>query len=167
VSELPNQEFLFTLAEVAATFVGFSLIGGILKTGEGPARFLLMRDVAQISLTAVAGSLLPYVLLQFGLEGETLWRFSSVGVALGWIIGGAFAYRRATITDALWEWARALFVVGSLGNLGGVGLLLWTACFGGSISGPRYLLALCILLTLAGLMFIWATLQKASDPPVV
>jgi hypothetical protein len=166
LGELPNQEFLFTLAEVAAAFVGFSLIGGILRTADGAARFLLMRDVAQVSLTAVAGSLLPYVLFQFGLQGEALWRVSSVGLTLGWFIGGAFAYRRAGIAGILWDWAPALLVVGSLGNLGGVGLLLWSAFFGGSFSGPRYLLALCMLLTLAGLMFIWATFQKASDPPV-
>jgi hypothetical protein len=166
VSELPHQEFMFTLAEVAAAFVGFSLIGGILRSADdGATRFLLMRDVAQVSLTAVAGSLLPYVLFQFGLEGESLWRISSVGLALGWVVGGAFAYRRASTAGILWEWAPALLVVGSLGNLGGAGLLLWSAFLGGSLSGSRYILALLILLTLAGLMFIWATFQKVSDPP--
>lgn len=83
MSELPHQEFLFTLAEVAAAFVGSSLISSILRTADGGStRFLLMRDVAQISLTAVAGSFLPYLLFHFGLRDERLNLFAVSSVAV-------------------------------------------------------------------------------------
>ena len=166
MTEFPHQEFLFTVAEVAAAFVGFSLIVGILRPAEGAVRFLFLRDVAAISLIAVAGSFLPYVLFQFGVRGEPLWRASSGGLSLGWLTGVAFANRRFTAVGA-WKVVPTLFVFGSLINLGGIGSLLWSVVVGGSLSGPRYALALSLLLAIAGLMFIWAAFQRSADQPAV
>jgi hypothetical protein len=168
VTELPHQEFLFMVAEVAAAFVGFSLIVGILRPAEGAVRFLFLRDVAGISLIAIAGSLLPYLLFQFGVRGEPLWRASSGGLSLGWLIGMAYGIRKFTaVGSPPWKMTPTLFVFGSLINLGGTGSLLWSVLVGGSLSGPRYILALSLLLAQAGLMFIWAAFQRPSDPPAV
>lgn len=168
MAELPHQEFLFVVAEIAAAFVGFSLIVGILRPAEGAVRFLYLRDVAGISLIAIAGSLLPYLLFQFGVRGEPLWRASSGGFSLGWLIGMAYGARAiAAAGSPRWTKAPTMFVSQWLINLGGTGLLLWSVLFGGSLSGPRYTLALSLLLAQAGLMFIWAAFQRPSDPPAV
>jgi hypothetical protein len=167
VSELPHQEFLFTVAEVAAAFVGFSLIGSILRPDDEDPRFLMMRGVAEVSLVAVAGSLLPYLLFQFDVQGEPLWRTSSGGLALAWLVGGGLAYRRANMVEPAWRWAPALFAFGSLGSLSGLGLLIWSVSIGGPLSGPRYMVALSVLLALAGLQFIWATFLRPSGPSAV
>jgi hypothetical protein len=154
---------MFTLAEVAAAFVGFSLVGSILRTTAGSERFLMMRDVAQVSLVAVAGSLAPYVVFLFDVEGDSLWRAASGALLLAWIVGGATAQRRHGLTNVTRR-APRLFVFGSLAHLAGVGLLIWSVFLGGSLTGARYMLALLILLTMAGSMFIWATFQAPSDP---
>ncbi len=168
MTELPHQEFLFTVAEVAAAFIGFSLIVGILRTDEGALRFLFLRDVAAISLIVVAGSLLPYVVFQFGVRGEALWRASSGGLLLSWLIGVAFANRRFdAVGSPPWKVVPRLLVVLSLINLGGIGTLLWSVFVGGALSSPRYVLALSLLLSIAGLMFIWAAFQRSSEPPAV
>ena len=53
--------------------------------------------------------------------------------------------------------------LGRSGSGCGVGLLLWTVVTSGSLSGLRYLLALSILLGLAGANFVWATFRGPSD----
>jgi len=167
MSELPHQEFLFTTAEVAAAFVGFSLISSILRPAGEIQRFLQLRGVAEVSLIVVAGSLLPYVAFQFDVQGEWLWRASSGALALTQLVGGGLAYRRSHMIESLLRSAPRLTAFGTLGNLCGIGLLLWTVFVGGALSAPRYLVALSILLTLAGLMFVWATFLKASDSSAV
>jgi hypothetical protein len=163
--ELPYREFLFTVAEVSAAFVGFSLLVSILKPAEDAVRFFSMRDVATISLIAVAGSLIPYVLFQFGIRGDPLWRASSGGLSLGWLIGLAFSMRRfVALGSPPWR-TPALAAVGGLINLGANGSLWWSVFAGGSLSGPRYILALLLLLSIAGVLFIWAAFQSASNPP--
>ncbi len=165
MTELPHYEFLFTVAEVSAAFVGFSLLVSVLRPAEDVARFLAMRDVAEISLIVVAGSLLPYVLFQFGVREELLWRASSGGLSLVWLMGLAFATRRLAASGSpMWREIR-LKAIASLINLGGNALLWWSMLVGGALSGPRYVLALSLLLSMAGGLFIWAAFQRVSQPP--
>ncbi len=165
MTELPHHEFLFTVAEVSAAFVGFSLLVSVLRPAEDVPRFLAMRDVAEISLIAVFGSLLPYVLFQFGVRDEPLWRASSGGLSLLWLMGLAFATRRLAASGSpMWREIR-LKAIASLINLGGNALLWWSVLVGGALSGPRYVLALSLLLSMAGGLFIWAAFQRVSQPP--
>ncbi len=166
MTELPHHEFLFTVAEVSAAFVGFSLLVSVLRPAEDVPRFLAMRDVAEISLIVVAGSLLPYVLFQFGVREEPLWRASSGGLSLLWLMGLAFATRRMAASGSpRWREIPALSAIGALVNLGGNASLWWSVLVGGALSGPRYVLALSLLLSLAGGLFIWAAFQRVSQPP--
>ena len=75
MNPLPHENLLIALAEVAAAFVGFSLVVGILRArSAGSAKeargFYSMRDVAEIGLVSVFTSLLPLVIHAFGASPD-------------------------------------------------------------------------------------------------
>lgn len=165
---LPHQEFLFTTAEVAATFVGFSLVVSLIRpqSATESVRVVSLRDVAEISLVGVAASLAPYVLFQFQVSLDGLWRIASLLLAMGWIAGFATGFRRLRGAGGVPPWraapafARATALVGVSGNL----LLWWNFFVPGPFSGARYLLSLSLLLTLAGFIFVFAAFHHPRPP---
>jgi hypothetical protein len=80
-----------TIAQVAATFVGFSGVIGIFRRGQSPSESELetfeLRDVVEISVSVVGFALLPFVPTGFGVAEATSWRSCSAAYALG-VIGG-------------------------------------------------------------------------------
>ncbi len=84
LNPLPHENLLTAMGEVAAAFVGFSLVVGVLRarsTGSmnEPRRVYSMRDVAEIGLHAVFMSFLPLVIHVFGASADTTWRVASAG----------------------------------------------------------------------------------------
>ena len=162
--ELPHQAFLFATAEVAAAFVGFSLVVSLFgaNSGRDTVRAVSLRDVAEISLVGVAASLAPYVFFQFGWSQEVVWRATSALLAAGWITGFAFAARRIRSagggrifeTDPGFARFSALLVVA------GIAPLAWNVAVPGAHSSARYMLALLILLSLAGIIFVFAAFHR-------
>lgn len=166
MSALPHQEFLFTTAEVAAAFVGFSLVVSLFspRSSSEAVRAVSLRDVAEISLVGVAGSLVPYVLFQFQVAADTLWRFSSLFLAVTWIVGflfGSRRFRQAGGGSPL-EVAPGFIRVTGLIAMGGSALLWWNVAVPSSFSSARYLLALLLLLTMAGCIFVFAAFHGAA-----
>jgi len=84
---IEHADVVGLVAEVAATFVGFSLVIGLLQPNEPSAsrRRQSMRSVAELGLIAAAGSMLALALDTFGLAPDVVWRLASVLVALLWV----------------------------------------------------------------------------------
>jgi len=164
------------MAEVAAAFVGFSLVAGLL--GAGPAdryRFLSIRDVAEVGLSCAGAALIPSVLHAFELQPETTWRLASAAFSLVWLAGISIGTRRFVRSGipSLAEWwapskgegpqAPRFLVFGPIAAVIGNLLLGWNILSPSSAPG-RYVAALLIYLTVAGLSFIAAVFHGREEP---
>jgi hypothetical protein len=90
-TDAQSIDFLISVAEIAGVFVGFGvLIGAIQRSDEvAPERKALAQGIAIIGLTAMLTALLPPTLREFGLSGQALWFYASIGFFV--IIYVAFA----------------------------------------------------------------------------
>jgi hypothetical protein len=104
VTPLPESEFLFVCAEIAAAFVGFASVVAILGQRRGRDDVSLdafrLRIMLEAGLLTVFAALLPVVLHQAGF-GESTWRVSGgltalIGIPM--IAGAARRFRRAKTT---------------------------------------------------------------------
>jgi len=88
--ESPEFAHLYTLAALAMTFVGFSVIVMVLRQSLGHklTRFdiLLAHVYMEFGLMISAGSLVPPLLMRWELSPSMVWRVSSVVAALPLII---------------------------------------------------------------------------------
>jgi hypothetical protein len=166
LTELPHQDFLFTAAEVAAAFVGFSLVVSVFKptSAADAVRMGSLRDVAEIGLSAIAAAFAPYVLHVFGASAESVWRTSSLLLAIGGFVFFLLGFLRFSRIGGAppWRTAPALaFSSGSLALSGSV-LLWWNVLAPSRLSGSRYVLALLLLLAMAGLIFVFAAFHRSA-----
>ena len=153
--EVAHASLLHTIAEVSAAFVGFSLVAGVLGAGSADQyRFLSIRDVAEIGLVCLAGSLLPSVLHALSFSPEAAWRLASAVFSIAWLGGAMLGIRRFWRSGVGSQAPRLLWlgpVVAIAGNL----LLWWNVLLPAAASG-RYVLALILYLGVSGLSFIAA-----------
>lgn len=81
-----ESNYLFTLATLAVTFVGFSALVIILRQTIGGEMsrldVLVTRIFIQLGFIVAAGAMLPSLLSLLGLPPDLLWRLSSVAAAL-------------------------------------------------------------------------------------
>jgi hypothetical protein len=79
--ELPGGPYLYTLAALAMTFVGFTTIVLILRQVLGreltPFDALLAHIYMELGLLVSIGSMLPSLFAIWGLPQITVWRLSS------------------------------------------------------------------------------------------
>ena len=156
------SEILVTIAEVAAAFVGFSMVVGLLSpdSPDSKQRFNAIRDVAEISLIAVGGSLVPLAAELFAVSEPTLWRACSLGLSVAWLAGGSSSVIRqrkffASLfrDDPAWNWAVVVL------NLAGHTALWWNVVSPAGATAGRYVLSLLALLAVAGVLFVNATFR--------
>lgn len=163
--ELAQEATLHTIAEISAAFVGFSLVGGILGSQTSPRyRFLSVRDVAELGLLGLIGSLAPSALHGFGASLDVTWRAASAifsALWLGTAYIGISRYLRAGITGETPRFLMVNPILAASGNL----LLLWSVVFSGPGAGPRYVVALILLLAIAGFAFIAAVFHRREASP--
>ena len=153
MTPLPESEFLFVCAEIAAAFVGFASVVAILGQRRGRDDVSLdafrLRIMLEAGLITVFAALLPVVLHQAGF-GESTWRVSGgltalIGIPM--LANAVRRFRRAKTTPAS-RMAGAL--VGGLLFLASVVLLLATI---GVLADPvtSYFVALYIYLATAAI----------------
>jgi hypothetical protein len=80
---LENTDTLLAMAEIAAAFAGFAALVSVIRRGsDQPAQashdILRLRLVISSSVAGVAAALAPVGLAGYGLEGDTVWRLSSL-----------------------------------------------------------------------------------------
>lgn len=103
---MEEHGILFTLAEVAVAFVGFSSLVSILgrtRSRDDPRLDAIrMRGLIESSLLVVGGSLLPPILSLYPLSPQAVWR------------GAAFLFFAAGVTLSVLELLRARRLVAEL-----------------------------------------------------
>jgi hypothetical protein len=128
---MEHRDVLQTIAEVAATFAGFtgviSVFGRTGDSNEWPLQGA--RSIIEASLATILFALLPFVIHGFGADSQATWRISS-GCFLALVVGGAVG--------------------------GAMCALLLANLLGFSLGSPAtvYLAALLGPLTVAGLTFL-------------
>jgi hypothetical protein len=86
---MPEEDLLYTLAEIAIAIAGFSGLVTILSRRDGRSADQAALDLQSLqgvlgaSLTVVAFSVLPGALVHMGLSPATAWRGSSAAFSLG------------------------------------------------------------------------------------
>ena len=84
--ELPGSTYLYTLATLAVTFVGFSALVIILRQTLGGEMsrldILITRIFIQLGFIVAAGSMLPPLLALFPWPPAFIWRVSSLAAAV-------------------------------------------------------------------------------------
>ena len=157
---MEHQDLLVIFAEIAAAFVGFSMIVGALgrQTQHSKLRQKFMADVALIGFFVLGGSLLPVVLHANGVSIAALWRVSSLTLLILWLTGyGMYVmalHRFQIPLLAVPLLPKAFVVTGPVIVLIGNGLLAWNVFLGGTGVAGRYLGPLLILLLIATFLFL-------------
>jgi hypothetical protein len=161
------SEILVTIAQVAAAFVGFSMVVGLLSpdSPDSKRRFNAIRDVAEISLIAVGASLVPLAAELFAVSEPTLWRACSLGLSVAWLAGGSSSvirYRKVGVSplrsDPAWTSTVAVLI------LAGNTALWWNVASPAGPTAGRYVLSLLALLAVAGVLFVSATFRSGREP---
>lgn len=161
-----HADLLRLISGLSATFVGFSLVIGLLQPDQPNAgvRVNSMRGVAELALIAGAGALLALLLDAFGLSSETLWRFASATLGAAWAVAHFFASRRFRRAGTTMTRSRSLLLVVVLAY-SGIILLVLNAIAPSASSGARYSAALVLALSASAWLFVRATFEHSDRPP--
>jgi len=154
---VPNLEFLYAVAQVGATYAGFSTLVAVVThrrdTGAIPARIYYM---LLLSIILVAFSFVPSIVQDYGATGATAWKVSSAlyGVAWGtyWINALRQLKLRYRIGDALTTLNKLNTYVVHPGTI----IALFLGAFGvwGNSVGAVYATALFIMLYMSAYLFL-------------
>ena len=165
---MEHNDYLLAIAEVAATFVGFSMVVGAIRPDvrSSGLRRSTMYDVALIGFFVVGGALVPYALTAHQLSPSTVWRIASLSLLVVWVLAYLAALRRfhrahgAAFLAPMW--GSVLAVVNPLVVLVGNGMLLWNVVSPDSGAGARYLVALLGLLLISAYLFLNAVFGDSN-----
>jgi len=168
----PIHDLLGTIGEIAATFVGFSLVVGLFRPADpsGWIRFYSVRDVAQTGLIATGASFLPFAIQAYGWTSTATWRAASAALLVAWVAGAASGIRRRLRTQHVGEQLRGRRVPAVLGAgmaTAGVILLGYNVAVPGPSSAARYVTAVLLILGVASITFMLATFEEPLDPNAV
>ena len=85
--DLPGFAYLYTLATLAMTFVGFCAVVFVLRQGKTKKKtgihVLHSHGYIEIALSSAAAAMLPPLLAVCGLSSLQVWQWSSVMIAIG------------------------------------------------------------------------------------
>ena len=102
--ELPGTVYLFTLAALAVTFVGFSTLVVILRQTLGGTLskldILITRIFIQLGFIVAAGALLPPLFFLLGWQPAIIWRVASLIAAVpSFLFAVTYPMRRRGAVD--------------------------------------------------------------------
>jgi hypothetical protein len=165
LTELAQESTLQTIAEISAAFVGFSLVGGLLGTQSADRyRFYSIRDVAEVGLSCLLGALIPSAIHAFGSRADVTWRLASGIFLVLWSASASIGISRFWRAGVQRHAPRYLWM-GPISGIVGNALLLWSVLLPSASSPARYVLALILLLSFAGVSFIAAVFHGRTAPP--
>jgi hypothetical protein len=163
---LEHLEVLTLTAEIAAAFLGFSYVIGLLQDEQPNAAETqnAMRGVAELALIAGGGSFLALSLNTFALSSDLVWRISSGLTGLSWLIAHYLASRRFRAAGK--PMMRSRLTLGPVPlAVVGVLLLAWNALLPSGYSGARYVAALILALAASALFFVGTTFGSSDERP--
>ena len=130
--DLPGSGYLYTLATLAMTFVGFCAVVFVLRQGKtkksSGVHILHSHGYLEIALGAVAAAMLPPLLAVCGLSELHAWQWSSAIIAAllaahtWYILRRFYEINRWQIPVHVWanQAITALVIVALIGNVFGV-----------------------------------------------
>ena len=156
--DLPGATYLFTLAALSVTFVGFSALVIVFRQTIGGEmsrlEVLITRIFIQLGFMVTASSMLPPLLALFDLPQPLIWRVASLAAAIpSFAFAVTYPARRRVasgVPTPLPVWFDILIM------LSAVAVLAWNSIGIGITPGPGpFAAGLTIILFLSG----WAYLQ--------
>jgi hypothetical protein len=162
--ELAHTDVLTLIAEVSATFVGFSLAIGLLQANQPGAKLRkqAMHSVAELAMISCAGALVVLVVQTFGLSAETTWRVGSGCAALFW--GATFSWaivRYAEAGHSLLKDRRVTYPAAM--SVVGIGLFVMNVAVPTETIGAIHIAGLFLALVTAGYLFLLSTFLIDTD----
>jgi hypothetical protein len=156
-------EYLFLIAELAAAFAGFTAIVSVLNTRTDSRKraldVLRLRAMLEASLGTIALALLPTLLREVGL-GESAWRWAHGGAAVVVVVLYVAQLRRGFAPEMRSTPGYSQTTANYLAGLGLVGLgCVIAGAVGVGNPAALYLVALTLLLSVAGLQFFRASVS--------
>ena len=156
-----QQEALLTaLAEIGATFMGFSALVSVFRRGESikqsDPQLFEVRDIVEISLTVTIFALVPFVAHGLGLSEQLVWRASSALYSVAWLTAIAFSFRRLQVLRSLEhppDPPRLAMIVGGICTVSAQSLL-WFNVVRSEPHPTLYSVSLILHLAVAGLWFV-------------
>ena len=167
---MPEVDILLTTAELAVAFAGFASLVTILgrRSSRVDPRIIAMRFRGMLtnSLLVVAFSMIPLVLLRYGLSETVVWRLSSILLALaGGINFLALFFRgRPLYTEGVPISAVRRAVTFGLFVIAEVALVLNASGVTETIASAAYLTGLLSFLCIAGFAAAWLFLTFLEAP---
>jgi hypothetical protein len=165
--ELPGAGYLYALATISVTFVGFSALLLVFRQTAGGATtrydsyFILA--FMQVGFIVAGGSMLPQLLALFGLTATTVWRVASVVAAVPILL---FVFtvprrRRAAVGGSAPFFVRVLLVLQLLMAV----YLLVNAAAVGVVQGPAsYAAVMAGMLFTSGIAYLMALDIALREP---
>jgi hypothetical protein len=166
---LVEADFLFTVAEVAAAFAGFSTLVVVVaqrsRNVRGELATAKLTNMLRLSLLVILFSLVPYLPLYFGASEIKAWRISSGLFAFLWLVYFLDCLRRAVPTRF-----HGFGLVNKINFFGVEGLAilaLVAGAFGAwrSHTGFVYLSSLLAMLYISGWLFLQQVVEISRDEP--
>ncbi len=158
---LQHHDLLMTIAQVAATFAGFSGIIGVFRRGvslaDSEIGTLQVRAVAEMGVTVTGLALLPFIPDGFGISEGLSWRVCSGVFSAALIHGFVTAMRRVRIATGQVAAKEDPFLIRVTQIVTtAVHVVLWTNILGiaQNTAGTRYVLALLLTQGIACFMFV-------------
>jgi hypothetical protein len=159
--ELPGSVYLYTLATLAVTFVGFSAVVIFLRQAFGgemsKLEILISRIFIQLGFIVAAGAMLPPLLSLFAWPQTLVWRVSSMIAAIpSFMFAATYPSRRRAasgVQTPVAIWVDVLILMSTA-----VILILSAAGIGVEAGPGPYAASLTTILFLSG----WAYLQALN-----
>jgi hypothetical protein len=158
---LQHHDLLMTLAQVSATFAGFSGIIGVFRRSSSLSDLelgaLQVRAVVELAVLATLLALLPFVPDGFGASQTLTWRICSAIAGVAFLSGAVGAMRRLRLSMGSGPLSMDPVLFGVAGSVVGTcQVVLWMNAFGltSSAAATLYVFALFLALTHAGFMFV-------------
>jgi hypothetical protein len=157
--ELPGTAYLYTLATLAVTFVGFSALVILLRQAFGGGlsklEILITRIFIQLGFIVAAGSLLPPLMALFGWPLVVIWRICSLITAVpSFVFAVTYPSRRRAASGvatpiAIWADVMVLTLISIM-------LFCSAAGFGVDAGPGPYSASLTFILFLSGYAYLQA-----------
>jgi len=150
--DIPGSAYLYTVAVLGMTFIGFSAIVMMLRQTLGltlrPFDILIAHIYMEFGLIISVGALLPPLFAAWGLPAPRVWQLSSalLGVPL-LLIGLTYPARRRAASDEAMPWYTRLNIAVLI--VIGIGFLTNASGLMHERVGPIFLTALTAFMTFA------------------
>lgn len=160
---MAEADFLSLIAELAAAFMGFSLVVGLLQPDDPAAGVQLasMRGVAELALVAALAALLPLLLERFELATSTLWRSAGGLAGVSWLIAHLLAARRFRRFGSQMILDKSALLIAIIATVG-ILLFFTSSLVPGHHAGAFYCTATACALVCSAFLFVAAAFPDAA-----